>query len=375
MYKLSFLFLIFSIFCKSQTSSIEYTYNFLDQKTIPVYKFWKQYVEYRATNNELYKSMWKEDEQDLIISASGFNPNLYEMFTKNKLLYIKELPDNKFEVSSMFYWIQDEDNVNLIAIVKYLISKSDDKYYFENYLDYSTKDWKNKSVGFIQYYYPKEYRFNLNKAKKANKIIRNLNKLFDLKETKISYYIAEDCDKQLDKLGITNLATTGLMDQCGYFDKENNILLSTFYAGENYRHEIIHLINKKFPKAHYLLLTGLSVYHNDENANLGRSMKNLMKDFSEYADQNKDYKFAFTGTFPKINNKSGTEYLIGFMLIDKILEVGGKDLLIEALNNIKNNGDLETFIIEKLKVTNEDQLIRNLGKNVSRGHFKFKIEL
>lgn len=375
MYKLSFLFLVFSIFCKSQTSSVEYTYSFLDQKTIPVYNFWKQYVEYRATKNDLYKKMWKEDDQDLIISASGFNPNFFEMYTKNKLLYIKELSDNKFEVSSMFYWIQEEENVNLIAIVKYLITKTGDKYYFENYLDYSTKDWENKSVGLIQYYYPKDYKFNLGNARKANQIIDNLNKLFDLKETKITYYIAENCDKQLEKLGVTNVATTGLMEQCGYFDKENNIVLSTFYAGENYRHEIIHLINKKFPNAHYLLLTGLSVYHNDKNANLGRSMMDLMKDFNEYANQNKGYKFSFTGNFPKINNKSGTEYLIGFMLIDKILEVGGKDLLIESLNKVKNQSDLELFIREKLKVTNEDQLIRDLGKKASKIDFKFKIEL
>ncbi|HEY4539202.1 MAG TPA: hypothetical protein VIG94_04230 [Faecalibacter sp.] len=109
--------------------------------------------------------MWKEDDQDLIISASGFNPNFFEMYTKNKLLYIKELSDNKFEVSSMFYWIQEEENVNLIAIVKYLITKTGDKYYFENYLDYSTKDWENKSVGLIQYYYPKDYKFNLANAR------------------------------------------------------------------------------------------------------------------------------------------------------------------------------------------------------------------
>lgn len=165
------------------------------------------------------------------------------------------------------------------------------------------------------------------------------------------------------------------MEECGYFDKENNIVLSTFYAGENYRHEIIHLINKKFPHAHYLLLTGLSVYHNDEKANLGRSIMDLMKDFNEYANQNKGYKFSFTGNFPKINNKSGTEYLIGFMLIDKILEVGGKDLLIESLNKVKNKSDLELFIREKLKVNNEDELIRDLGKKASKIDFKFKIEL
>lgn len=370
----SLIFLI-SIICNSQTTNIEYTYDFLDEETTPVYNFWKQYVAYKADNNDLYKTMWKKEDSDLIISASGFNPNFYEMYTNNKLLYIKKLSDNKFEVASMFYWIQDENNVNLISIVKYIIRKSESEYVFENYLHESTKNWKKQNVGLIDYYFPDNYDFNLENANNANNTINKLNKLFDLNETKIHYYIAENCDKQLEFLGLNYIATTGLMDQCGYFDKSNDILLSTFFAGENYAHEIIHLINKKFPNAHYLLLTGLSVYHDSKNASLGRSSYEIFRDFNEYAKSNKEYVFSFTGTFPKINNKIGVEYIISSILIDEILNEGGIDLLIDSLQKLKTQKDLEVFIKEKLKIENQDETIRKTANKMFNPNYKFKIEL
>ncbi|QLL59102.1 hypothetical protein [Empedobacter falsenii] len=366
---------LFTTLCKSQTTNINYTYDFLDKETTPVYEFWKEYVSLRAENNILYKNMWDNEDNDLVISASGFSPNFFEMYTYNKLLYIKSLPDNKFELSSMFYWIQDENNVNLISIVNYIIKKNDDKYIFENFLTHSTKNWKKKNVGLIDYYYPINYKFNKNNAKEANKTIENLNKIFDLNENKIKYYIVENCDKQLEYLGVNYIATTGLMDQCGYFDKENNILLSTFYAGENYQHEIIHLINKKFPNAHYLLLTGLSVYHKSKNANIGRSLDEVFKDFDKFIINNSNYNLSFTGKFPKINNRTSSEYIISAILIDLILEKGGVDLLKKGLITIKTDEELNNFLINELNITDQNNTIRKVSNRMKDAHYKLKIDL
>ena len=47
-------------------------------------------------------------------------------------------------------------------------------------------------------------------------------------------------------------------EECGYF--ETKIFFATEKAGANHYHEITHYINKYFPNANELLLTGISAY-------------------------------------------------------------------------------------------------------------------
>lgn len=372
--KFLYIFLLFSNFTFSQTTSIQYTYDYLDGKTKPIYSFWKKYVELRANNNLSYKNMWENGNEDLLISLSGYSPNFFEMYTNNKLLYIKPIIDNKYEIASMFYWIQDEVNVNLISIVKYIVVYKNGEYKLENFLENSTQNWNKKNVGLINYFYPKDYKFSIKEAKKANKFIYRLNQLFDLNNEKIDYYIAENCDKQTEIIGLDYIATKGLMKECGYFDKNKNILLSTYYAGEFYKHELIHLINKKYINSHYLFLTGLSVYNNSPKASLGKSTKEVFKEFSKFIYEKPDLKLSFTQDFPKINN-IGTEYIISAILVDEVLERGGLELLKEAMNTINSDDQLNDFVENVLNIKDQNEFIRKTSLKFEKDNFKFKIDL
>jgi hypothetical protein len=364
---------VFSI-CQSQTRNMEYTYDFLDDETKPIYEFWKDYVSLMSEGNPNAKSKWKSNDKDYLVTLSGYTPTLYQMNTYNKLLYIRKIDDDKFELASMFYWIQDDENLNIISVVKYIIQKEDSKLFLKNYLNYSTQNWVKQKIGFIEYYYPENYNFNLKKAKSANKTIGNLNKLFDLNNETIKYYIPEDCDNQSLIIGLDYLPTKGLMKQCGYFDTKNNIVLATSFSGEDYKHELIHLINKKYPNAYYLLLTGLSVYHSSNNANLGKSSKEVLKIFNNFLKEN-EVELSFTSNFPKINNEIGTEYVIGNILIDTILEKGDLYLLKYTLENITNKEQLTSFIKDQLHIVDEDSFIRMKAIEMQSDNYKFRILL
>jgi hypothetical protein len=221
-----------------------------------------------------------------LITQSEFNPSLYDFNVSAKILYIKKLDGNKYKIHTLFYWISENGELNIMTEADYVAIKENNDFKLSNFLFNATENWKTKIIGAITYHYYPEYIFNEKNALAANKRIANLSKIFDLNPKKLNYYIFENCNQLEEYTGFSYLTTKYLMESCGFYDSANDYLYTTSYEGENYSHEITHIINEKYPDSHYIITTGLAIYSGDNRVHLGHSFYEIFNKFNNYLEKN-----------------------------------------------------------------------------------------
>ena len=141
---------------------------------------------------------------------------------------------------------------------------------------------------------------------------------------------------------------------CGYFETKNNFIFVTEKAGANHYHEITHYINKYFPNANELLLTGISAYISKDKAHFGKSLIYHTKRVNEYLLLHKEIDLSKPFDFYKLDEKTNPQYVIGALLCDLILEKGGKKELISAFQKTKTDVDLLNFLKNEIFKKNAD---------------------
>lgn len=344
-----------------------------DQKS--VYELWNNYLASWNTEDSGRCEMWASSEPCDLLATGFFNPSLYKLNFTVQTLSIVPVDQNAFEITALFYWVDNNRNLNTMAITNVLVKRQQDgQFKLSNYLIHSTEDWKQAKVGAINYHYPVDYSFDPNKAVEANHFVNQLEKEFDLENEPIDYYLFKNCYDETRMRGFYYLPNLGLNKDCGYFDVDHNIIYTTQTLGEAHLHELVHLINKKYPNAHWLLLTGLAVYQPGEEATLGYSFQELFKNELAYINKNQIRQLDPLD-FPTFDPKVTDSYLSGPILIDLILNKGGKPLLIQALENIHSDEDLKAFIKTDLKLSPDEyskvalQKIREMAQN----QFKMKL--
>lgn len=148
----------------------------------------------------------------------------------------------------------------------------------ENLLPDKTKDWTKKQVRFIEYLYPREYPFNIERANKAsvfcNEIVRRFNPEFS--ET-FRFYLASGVDEmgELENFDyIFSGVTTGKA-------REGMILASK--GDEFYPHEFIHKLLPVNTNRGHVIEEGLATFlGTKEDVNEYRAMmQKLAKDYKK----------------------------------------------------------------------------------------------
>lgn len=327
-----------------------------------VYEVWKNYL---ASNpNKIYDNpYWNESEKaayksyDLLNSHGFLSPSLYSFDLSNVVLYIKKEQDF-YVIVSQYYWLS-EGEMYPLAITK-VIAKKDTfgNYKLHNWLPYYTKDWKTKKVGVIIYHYPLTYKLNIEDAEKANTFVKNLTSIFDLKEQKINYYITEDCDHIFRLQGFEFIISMGTSPKCAFFDKQNNIVYTIEASGALHKHELIHLINNRYPNANPILLSGLSVYTDNENSSLGKPFLYHIKKIQQRIVSSPAIDLSNWWDMKNIDNITEPLYFIGAILCDIILEQGGIGLLKDALNSGTSDENLLNFFDTCLGLSKEELNIK-----------------
>lgn len=292
---------------------------------------------------------WNSEEKNTYISydllhSQGFlNPGLYAFQTNNVVLYIKQIEDY-YIIYSQFYWLTDE-LMNPLAITKVVAKKDEsDKFKLHNWLPFYTNNWKSTPLEHLNYIYPTSFQLNMEEANQANTFVNRLNEYFDIEPKKIDYYLFEDCDHLFQSTGFEYVISMGSSpNRCAFFDEINHIVYTTKGAGFFHKHELIHLINTKYPKAHPLLLSGLSVYSDSENSSMGKSFMYHIKKLNQRFISNPNIKLTDWNSLSSEDSITEPFYFLGAIICDLILETGGLDLLKKALYSIQSDGDLLHF--------------------------------
>jgi hypothetical protein len=331
-----------------------------DVENKAVVELWNNYLQ--SNPDSLYDNpYWNTEEKrkyrsyDLLKSEGFISPSLYywAKSDQNIVLSISKKEDYIL-LQSMFYRPIAKEVITIMAIVNVVARRENKKWVLYNYLPYHSKGWKNKKIGTIRYVYHPDHDFNAKKAKSANEFLLDLGSIFNLKTTELTYYIAPDCDGLHNLKGFDYVFTMGALDVCGFYDPINHIIYSTSQGGENNQHEIVHVVNEKFPDAHGLLLAGIAAYWGGDNANFGKPLIYHLKRVNEYLVHHQDIDLNEFTEFYSMDSKTNPQYVIGAIICDEALRKGGMEKLKKILNGGLTDEQLVETIHKELGISPDD---------------------
>ena len=346
--KAIWLFLLIPLRIFSQELSLNFNINKDDPELAPIVELWQSYL---RTNDRSY---WMESEvKDLsnpnIQDMGGIlNPSLMEYGLNNKILSIRKYQDG-YKIRSMFL-INDQ----VFAITEVLAKREKNNWKLSNYIFDYTKDWQTVKTNTIDYIIHPAHVVDHENIKKAEQFLERLCGLFDLPQPKITYFIVRDCDDIYKSLGYDYYFREGQQPECGYYESKNNFIFATSQGGEAHYHELTHYINAFFPKAHELLLTGISAYLGGEKAHFGKPLEYHTKRVSEYLQQHPEIDLSKFTEFYTMDSETNPQYVIGAILCDLIIQHSGKTGLIDAFNNTENDEKLYRLITAITGLSGED---------------------
>lgn len=348
-----------------------YTANFnidTDNKDVRnIVEVWQSYL--KTNSKEYWNTVETQNLKNFnILNIEGvINPSLMNWNFSNHILSINPVSEDTFIIKSIF----EGENKSVFAIANVLAKKENGSYKLSNYLFDYTKNWKSHSTENIIYFYRPDYTLNLEEVSQAEKFYSDLCKTFNLKPEKLTHFIARDCDHIYDILGYEYIFSKGTAKECGYFETDNNFIFGTEQVGASHFHEITHFINKFYPNAHSLLLTGISAYLSGEKAHFGKSLAYHTKRVNLHLEKNKEISLARPFDFYKLDENTNPQYVIGGLLCDLIIERKGKNGLIEAFTETKTDDELIQFLKTKVLKKNEvlDDLLRKRIKEISDSNY------
>ncbi len=142
-------------------------------------------------------------------------------------------------------------------------------------------------------------------------------------------------------------------------------------AGENHYHALTHIINEHFPKCHPLLMAGISAYWSKEKAHRGKPLIFHIKRFNEYLLKHPEIDLNKVADVYEMDNQTNPQYVLGALLCDKALRMGGMAQLKALFNSGTKDQDLYAAIKDQLKITDLNSYLRsNIGYWAKQDDFK-----
>ncbi len=307
------LILIFSTFyfgsCYSQLHRDVQVKPFIDTTSSEfkgIFKYWETYMDTLAVysiknhfqikeTNVSINAFWtKYDVEHYLfpdlVYGSNFGMSFYPV-EKEYFLGFEHRDTNLYEIRTMFVNQNKEiyhDSPDIMFSVP--IIKTGYTYKLYNKFSLLLKENRivSKKIGNITYYYSPFYNFNTREAQKLRERIKKFKEGFGIENnTEIKYLTADNFTEILSWFGVNYYsidydASLGLIN--GRALPLNNMILSGS-GGENYMHEIIHILLKGARKGRYNYFEeGIACYFGDHQ---GKSYQYHVKRLKKYLNENK----------------------------------------------------------------------------------------
>ncbi|MCI1186033.1 hypothetical protein MON38_01280 [Hymenobacter sp. DH14] len=291
-------------------------------------------------------------QADLLLSEGYVHPNVFQYTTQKLLLSIEPLDSTHYQCRTLFYWQNPADTLRQITtfcILNTQFERAGPQWLLVNHLTSYTRAWPARTVGRLVYRFPPGYRFNQEQARQADDFLTNLFRDFAIPPFPVTYYIATDCAEVHRMKGFDYVVGMGGDTVCGFYDEVNHLV----YAGglsEGYLHELVHVINPYFPKAHPLLLTGYSALR---GGHFGQPLVYHKKRTLEYlATHAVDLENPLT--FTTLDEKTNPQYVVGGIICEAALRAGGLPKLKKLFTYGTSDEDFYTALRQEFGLNRED---------------------
>jgi hypothetical protein len=258
---------------------------------------------------------------DLLLSEGYVNPNIYKYNTKKVLLSIEPIDSTTYQCRTLFYWQNTKDSVEpitIFCIINNCFRRQNNQWLLENYLTRYTRHWQTDTVGYLTYRLPPGRPFNRALAGQADLFLRGIFRDFGISPFSVTYYVATDCTEAQRMKGFDYVVGMSSSAVCGFYDEVNHLV----YAGgqgEGYLHELVHVINPYFPRAHPLFLTGYSGLRGGHFGHTLAYHKQRVRDYLTTHAVDLQNPLAFT----TLDEQTNPQYVIGGIFCEAALRKGG----------------------------------------------------
>lgn len=348
------------------------TYNHLvdstNVKTQKVMTLFENYIHSREKTLS-HNPFWSAEEQKTYkhfdFLESEFKPSLYMGFPVH-VLSIKN-DGQEYEIKAQFTFCQENQVPYVLATVNYVAKLENGEYKLFNVLPKNRKRWKSNKIGLINYYYPDYHEFKFEKAEKANEFINRITDIFDVDPIPFEYYMADDYDEIQRIKGFDYYIGMG-----GRIKPSGKAAYDKIYCaglGEDYLHEIFHVqIDQHYPDKYYWVTEGVATFVS--GASRGRPLAWHFDRLNKHLQDHPEIDLDNLLDFVNLDEYTDYHYGIGSLIVKKVYEKGGWDLVKELMKSGDSKEDYYKAIENLLGVSqqNLNEYLREQLRKESEGN-------
>ena len=294
----------------------------------------------------------KYPKGDLLLSEGYVSPNVYQFTTQKIILSLEAVDSAHYKCRTLFYWQNPADTVQKMTVfctINTYFERQQHQWFLLNYLTSYTRSWSTDTVGYLTYKLPPARTLDRAQAAQANQFLVSLFHDFGITPFPVTYYLAADCEEVQRMKGFDYVVGMGSSKTCGFYDEVNHLV----YAGglaESYVHELVHVINPYFPKAHSLLLTGYSALR---GGHFGHDLAYHKKRVRAYlATHTVDLQNPLS--FTSLDEQTNPQYVMGGIFCEAALRAGGLPKLKKLFSYGTSDEAFYTALKQEFKLDKKD---------------------
>lgn len=333
--------------CISQQITFNHLVDSSDAETKEVVKLFENYI---ASNPEARSKSkyWNNEEQESYLNfdflESEFNPSLYMGYPIH-VLSISSI-NEVYEIKAQFSFCKDDNTPFVLAIVNYFAKKEEDEFKLYNALKFNKQNWKCETNGIIDFYFPNYHKFDKEKADKLNVFVKTICKNFDVEPKPFDYFLADNFDEIQRLKGIDYYVGMGGESTPSGKASENKVYCSGL--GEYYPHEVFHVqIDDHYPNKHFWVSEGMATFLGGSR---GKSLEWHIKKTNEYLKREPEINLNNLLELDNLDNITAYHYVLGGLIIEKIYEKGGWELIKKFMQSGKSDSDYYNAIEKYLGI-------------------------
>lgn len=348
------LLLVFLLMAAAQVRAQTFRTNFLDtadKTTQDILHVWKSYL-FSGPGSTAARRYWDSTEaaQYSDYDFAAKNDCLRGVFDVNDftVLGIHQRDAGLYEIITL---LEDDSTDVVVATSRVMIRQGEDSSFrLQNYLLWATRDWSILQTPHITYHYPDGTVPDTAGAQKSEAFLQSLASDFSIPLRPLQVYVFDDCERLFRLTGLENHFLRPQQKVCGCFEEDN----STIYSGGRgfyYPHELVHVLNRHFPKGHTLLLTGLSGLL---GGHFGKPLSWHQPRVLRYMEAHPEKDFNAITDFHQLDEHTNPQYVVFGLFCLEALELGGQEKLKRMLSYGDDEAAFYTAVEKELHLKKRD---------------------
>src|SRR5690606_19765611 len=239
------------------------------------------------------------------------------------------------QIKAQFAYCKEDGSPYVLAIANYVARREKGTFKLYNALTVNKQNWNCITVGIVDFYFPTYHKFDHEKAQKLNDFLNETCKIFGVNPKPFEYYLADDYDEIQNLKGLDYYIGMGGQSRPSGKSTDNKVYCGGL--GEYYAHEVYHVqIDEHFPNKHFWVSEGIATFLGGSR---GKNLDWHIKRTNLYLQEHPEIDLRNMLRLTNLDGQTAYHYVVGGLMVKKIMDKGGWRLLKSFMSSGKNDED------------------------------------